>query len=117
MRAASSMSDRRPFVQEPMNATSIRVPLIGMLASEPMYASASGSAFAGIRSLTPTDCPGLMPHVTVGSIDGASSVTRSSYVAFLSEAIDRHHATALSHSAPVGANLRPCKYAKVVSSG
>ena len=58
-----------------------------------------------------------MPQVTVGSIDAASSVTRSSYVAFVSDAIDRHHATALSHAAPDGANCRPFRYANVVSSG
>src|SRR5215831_15335595 len=103
------MSESRPFVQDPMNATSILVPRIGVLASKPMYASASASALAGIRSLTPTDWPGLIPQVTVGSMDGASSVTRSSYVAFLSEAIERHHATALSHAAPEGANFRPFK--------
>src|SRR5437764_1872780 len=101
------MSEMRPFVHEPMKATSILVPRIGAFASKPMYASASGSALAGIRSLTPTDCPGLMPQVTVGSIAAASRTTRSSYVAFLSDAIERHHATALSHAAPDGANCRP----------
>src|SRR5712671_6724272 len=111
------MSDSRPFVQEPMKATSIFVPRMGALASKPMYASASASALAGIRSVTPTDWPGLMPHVTVGSIAAASRTTRSSYVAFLSDAIERHHATALSHAAPEGANLRPLRYANVVSSG
>src|SRR4029077_11066765 len=36
MRAASWMSDSRPFVQDPMNATSIFVPRIGVFASKLM---------------------------------------------------------------------------------
>ena len=36
MRAASSMSESRPLVQEPMNATSIFVPRIGLFAVNPM---------------------------------------------------------------------------------
>src|ERR1051325_2969101 len=100
-----------------MNATSIFVPRMGAFASKPMYASASGSAFPGMRSVTPTDWPGLIPHVTVGSMDGASRVTRSSYVAWRSDAIDRHQPTALSHAAPEGTYCRPLRYANVVSSG
>ena len=43
-----------------------------------MNASASSSASPAIGSLTPTDWPGLMPQVTVGSIAAASNATRSS---------------------------------------
>ena len=40
--------------------------------------SAEASGSASIGSEMATDCPGLIPHVTVGSIADASNVTRSS---------------------------------------
>ena len=75
---AASRSDSRPFVHDPMNATSIRVPATCPPGRKPMNASASSSGAASIGSETATDWPGLMPHVTVGSIAAASNVTRSS---------------------------------------
>ena len=67
--AASSRSDRRPLVHEPMNATSIRVPST----RAPALEAHERQRFlvrrrSGIGSPMPTDCPGLMPQVTVGSI-------------------------------------------------
>src|SRR5262249_40264500 len=54
-RAASSRSERRPFVQEPMKATSIRVPRTRAPGLNPMKLSASASASRGIDSPIPTD--------------------------------------------------------------
>src|SRR3954471_2365161 len=117
IRAASSRSDRRPLVHEPMNATSMRVPCTRAPGRKPMNASASSFGSAAIGSDTATDWPGLMPQVTVGSIVDASNVTRSSYDAFASDAICRHQATARSNASPAGANGRPRRNAKLVSSG
>src|SRR5262245_7980370 len=77
-RAASSRSERRPFVHEPMNATSIFVPATRAPGRNPMNANASSCGSPAIVSPMPTDCTGLMPQVTVGSIARASTVTRSS---------------------------------------
>src|ERR1019366_1048977 len=86
-RAASRRSDSRPFVHDPMNATSIFVPRIVSPPEKPMYSSASATcarassstsdAF-GTRPDTPTLCAGLIPHVTCGSSAPPSSATRSS---------------------------------------
>ena len=63
-----------------MNATSIGVPAIGAPGARSMYRNASStagrsaagrSAGSGRLSPTPTLWPGLMPHVTVGSISPA----------------------------------------------
>ena len=112
IRAASSRSDSRPLVHDPMNATSIGVPSTRDAGVE----SHERERFVDRRSPPrisaspmPTDCPGLMPQVTVGSIDAASIVTRSSYGASASDAIDRHHATARSNASPCGANRRPAQ--------
>ncbi len=109
-----------------MNATSILVPAIGLPGSSSMNASASSmparssagtSVGEGIGSSTPTDCPGVIPKVTVGASRAPSSVTRSPYTASGSLAIPRHHCTARSNAAPWGTNSRPRRYAKVASSG
>src|SRR5256885_5164337 len=85
--AAMRRSDRRPFVHEPTNATSIFVPLMGWPALKSMCASASryvGRSASGADSgvgmlwLTPTDMPGVMPHVTTGSIAAPSRFLTSS---------------------------------------
>src|SRR5436309_2472242 len=110
--AAARRSDRRPLVHEPTNATSILAPLIGWPASKPMWASASrkvgrsGSGWAsgeGIRWLTPMDMPGLMPHVTTGSMAAPSRRAMSSNSAPRSVAIDFHQAAARSKASPCGA--------------
>src|SRR3989454_781320 len=110
--AATRRSDRRPLVHEPTKATSIFAPLIGWPAWKPMWASASrrvdrsasgADSGAGIRWLTPTDRPGLMPHVTTGSIAAPSSRAPSSKLAPGSVAIVFHQAAARSKAAPVGA--------------
>src|SRR6266478_7478350 len=110
--AATLRSDRRPLVQEPTNATSMRAPLIGWPASKPMWASASrkvgrsGSGCAsgeGMRWLTPTDISGLMPHVTTGSMDAPSIFLTSSNDAPGSVAIDFHHVVARSKASRAGA--------------
>ena len=68
MRAASRRSDSRPFVHEPMNATSIFVPAIGCRRLKPMNSSASAtdgrssartSAASGMRSLDADRLPGV----------------------------------------------------------
>ena len=82
MRAASRRSDRRELVQDPTKATSIFVPRMGSPPARPMNSRASATPpfdpAAGMRPLTPTDCPGLMPQVTRGSISAASMATTSS---------------------------------------
>ena len=82
MRAASRRSDRRELVQDPTKATSIFVPRMGSPPLSPMNSRASAtppfSPAAGMRSLTPTDWPGLMPQVTRGSIPAPSISTTSS---------------------------------------
>src|SRR5256885_9577446 len=124
--AAMRRSDRRPLVHEPTNATSIFAPLIGWPASKPMCASASrnvGRSASGCASgagmfwLTPTDMPGLIPHVTTGSIAEPSRRLTSSNLAPGSVAIDFHHADARSNAAPCGAYWRPRRYSIVVASG
>ena len=77
-RAASSRSDRRPFVHEPMKATSMRVPWTRVPVLNPMNSRASSPGAASIGSVTATDWPGLIPQVTVGSMVDASNATRSS---------------------------------------
>ena len=79
---------RREFVHEPTNATSTFVPRIGAPASNPMNSRASAidarsppglmPSGLGMRSPIPTDCPGLIPQVTRGSIASPSSTTTSS---------------------------------------
>src|SRR5262249_17541624 len=68
---AARRSDSRPFVHEPMKATSIRVPATGWPGLKSMNASASrqverspsgARSGSGIRSSTPTDCPGCTPQ-------------------------------------------------------
>src|SRR5262245_46646203 len=114
--AATRRSERRPLVHEPTKATSILAPLIGWPAWKPMWASASrnversasgADSGAGMRWLTPTDMPGLMPHVTIGSIALPSSRATSSNEAPDSVATDFHHVAALSNAAPAGAYCRP----------
>ena len=61
--------------------------------------------------------PGLMPHVTIGSIAAPSRRATSSNVAPGSVAIDFHHAAAWSKAAPAGAYGRPRRYSIVVASG
>src|SRR2546426_10269586 len=124
--AAMRRSDKRPLVQEPTNATSILAPLIGWPAWKPMWASASrnvgrsgsgADSGAGIRWFTPTDMPGLMPHVTTGSRAAPSMRATSSIGAPGSVAIDFHQTAALSKTAPTGAYCRPRRYSIVVASG
>src|SRR5712692_5210291 len=124
--AAARRSDNRPLVHEPTNATSIFAPLIGWPAAKPMWASASrnvdrsasgADSGAGMRWFTPTDMPGLMPHVTVGSIAPPSRRATSSNAAPASVAIDFHHSAARSNAAPCGAYGRPRTYSMVVASG
>src|SRR5256885_12878462 len=85
--AAARRSESRPLVHEPTKATSIFAPLMGWPAWKPMWASASrkvgrsvsgADSGAGIFWLTPTDMPGLMPHVTTGSIAAPSRRATSS---------------------------------------
>jgi hypothetical protein len=85
--AAARRSDNLPFVHEPTKATSIFAPLIGWPAWKPMWASASlkversasgAASGTGMRWPTPTDMPGLMPHVTTGSMAGPSIRATSS---------------------------------------
>ena len=85
MRAASRRSDRRELVHDPTKATSIFVPRMGSPPASPMNSRASATPpfepaapADGMRPLTPTDCPGLMPQVTRGSISAASMATTSS---------------------------------------
>src|SRR6266566_4103009 len=113
--AAMRRSERRPLVHEPTNATSIFAPLIGWPAWKLIWASASrkversasdADSGAGIRWLTPTDMPGLMPHVTIGSIAAPSRRATSSNTAPDSVAIDFHQAAALSKAEPAGAYWR-----------
>ena len=61
----------------------------------------------GMRSPTPTDCPGLMPQVTIGGMALPSSRLTSSYEALASDAMPFHHVTARSNAAPCGAYWRP----------
>src|SRR2546422_7982304 len=119
-------SDRRPLVQEPTKATSILAPLIGWPAWKPMWASASrkvgrsgsgADSGAGILWPTPTDRPGLMPHVTTGSMAAPSMRATSSIGAPGSVATDFHQVAALSKAAPAGAYGRPRRYSIVVASG
>src|SRR6185369_6929723 len=85
--AATRRSEMRELVHEPMNTTSIFAPAMGWPASKPMWArpsryvgrSGSGADSGdGIRSPTPTDCPGLMPQVTIGEMALPSSRLTSS---------------------------------------
>src|SRR6266704_3381527 len=110
--AATRRSDRRPLVHEPTKATSILAPLMGWPAAKPMCASASrkvgrsASGWAsglGIDWLTPTDMPGLMPHVTTGSMAAPSRRATSSNLAPGSVATLFHHAAARSKASPAGA--------------
>src|SRR2546430_371356 len=109
--AAMRRSDRRPLVHEPTKATSIFAPLIGWPAWKLMWASASrkversasgADSGAGMRWLTPTDMPGLMPHVTIGSMALPSRRATSSNEAPGSVATDFPHAAALSNVAHLG---------------
>ena len=99
-------------MHEPTNATSIFAPLIGCPAAKPMWASASRkversasgwASGAGILWLTPTDMPGLMPHVTTGSMAAASRRATSSKAAPGSVAMVFHQVAARSKAAPAGA--------------
>src|SRR5206468_1844453 len=110
--AAMRRSDRRPLVHEPTKATSILAPLMGWPAAKPMCASASRkversasgwASGAGIFWLTPTDMPGLMPHVTTGSMAAASRRATSSNAAPGSVATDFHQVAARSKASPWGA--------------
>ena len=77
-------------------------------ASRKVGRSASGWASGeGMRWLTPTDMPGLMPHVTTGSMAAPSRRATSSNAAPGSVAIDFHQAAARSNAAPAGAYGRP----------
>src|SRR5512132_2862608 len=114
--AAARRSDSRPLVHEPTKATSIFAPLIGWPASKPMCASASrnvgrsgsgAESGAGMRPLTQTDMPGLMPQVTTGSMALPSRRATSSNLAPGSVAIDVHQVTARSNAGPCGAYGRP----------
>src|SRR3989454_9205860 len=58
---------------------------------------------AGIFWLTPTDMPGLMPHVTTGSIAAPSRRATSSNLAPGSVATDFHHVAARSNAPSFGA--------------
>ena len=92
-----------------------------------MYSSASliifrSSSFLaeeglGVLPLMPVFWSGEMPHVSVGSMAAPSISTISSYSASASEAKLNQRSTALSQSAPVGANRRPLMYSTVVWSG
>ena len=75
----------------------------------PARSAAGTSSGRGSRSSTETDCPGLMPQVTVGAIIDASMWTTSSHLASGSEASVRHHAHARSKASPCGANRRPAQ--------
>ena len=95
-------------------------------ARSPMNSSASATpgavrrtaAGVGSGASTATDCPGLMPHVTVGAIVAASNRhARRPTPRPRSDAMLRHHAHARSNAAPCGANRRPRRYSNVVSSG
>ena len=73
-------------------------------ASRKVGRSGSGAeSGVGMRWLTPTDMPGLMPHVTTGSMAAPSSRATSSNAAPGSVAMPFHQATARSKAAPCGA--------------
>ena len=56
----------------------------------------------GTCSLTPTDCPGVIPQVTIGSMSAASKRTTSSYLASASLRIEFQYSTARSQFCAVG---------------
>src|SRR5690606_35157426 len=66
---------------------------------------------------TGTVWPGLVPHETYGSNSAASMNSSVSKTAPSSVRSDSQYATAVSQSSPLGANGRPRRYSKVVSSG
>src|SRR6266404_5070571 len=75
------------------------------------------SAGSGTQLVTGTTIPGFVPHVTKGSsVDASISITRSN-TAPSSLGNVLQWAKASFHAAPDGTNLRPLRYAKVVSSG
>src|SRR5579872_240217 len=100
---------------------------MGMPGRRAMYFSARSTASrargsrwasgSGTRPVTGSDCDGLVPQVTNGSIAPASISTRVSYVAPESVGRDRQYARASSQAAPFGANGLPDTYANVFSSG
>ena len=87
--ATSRKSESRPLVQEPMKATSIFMPLIGVPAVELHVGERfldGGLVPAGWRPWRGPGCsrrwrcrgPGMMPQVTVGAMSAASMSTMSS---------------------------------------
>ena len=71
-----------------------------------MLSSRAGSAAedgAGMRPVIGSASSGLVPQVTIGTIDAASRLTSRSKTAPSSLGTERQNATALSHSAPLGA--------------
>ena len=69
--------------------------------------SAATPVRRGRRSETPTDWPGLMPHVTTGSISSARSTTSSSKLASPPVAMERQYSSALPNASALGACGRP----------
>ncbi len=81
-----------------------------MKASASRCVGRSGSATdsgGGIFSPTPTDCPGLMPQVTIGWMAPPSMRATSSNEAPGAVAMPFHHAAARSNAASFGAYWRP----------
>ena len=75
-----------------------------MLSCLPASGAVAGS---GTRPVIDSASSGLVPQVTIGAIAAASRLTSRSNVAPSSLGTVRQKATALSHSAPLGANGRP----------
>src|SRR4029453_3473503 len=125
--AAARRSSMRLLVQEPMKTRLTGVPSSGAPGVSPMYASARSTLWR--RAGSPTcagsgTCPvigsascGLVPHVTVGAMAAASSLTSRSKTASESDGSVRHDDSARSHMSPRGAKGRPSRYEKVTSSG
>src|SRR6185503_5268987 len=117
--AAARRSSMREFVHEPMNTLSMRMSVIGVFGTSPMYSSARSipSRRIGSRSLSGSGTrpsivvtiSGDVPQVTCGAIVAASTATTRSNFALASDESVRQYATARSHISPDGENGSPLR--------
>jgi len=117
--AAARRSSIRPLVQEPTKTVSTAMSRIGVPPSRPMYVRARSSVErccasatldgSGMLESSGTPCAGLVPQVTNGASDAASSRTSRSKDASSSVTSCDHACTAASQSAPFGACGRPLR--------
>src|SRR5919202_1655800 len=117
--AAARRSPMREFVHEPMNTRSSGISRIGVPGSRPMYFSARSSPSdrgSGTASVTGATMAGVVPHVTWGDSDEASTTSSLSKRAPGSVRSARHSATAASRSAGAPGRSRSSNQANVVSS-